>query len=150
MSNLNIEIVSSEDRGLWIINDVTIIYNAKRYLSHISRNSLIVYRLWLNHLFNSSLLQIFPQNNDLVQNQWILAQKQWILVRKQWILMDKINPLKEIIYLVEFFILYWVKLFSYELTGSRNQDPQAIKITRSNLRVTINHNSVTTIAKDYK
>ena len=34
--------------------------------------------------------------------------------------------------------------------GSRNQDPQAIKITRSNLRVTINHNSVTTIAKDYK
>ncbi|KAI8068753.1 hypothetical protein BDF21DRAFT_401618 [Thamnidium elegans] len=34
--------------------------------------------------------------------------------------------------------------------GSRNQDPQAIKITRPNLRVTINHNSVTTIAKDYK
>ncbi|KAI8085624.1 hypothetical protein BDF21DRAFT_397573 [Thamnidium elegans] len=32
--------------------------------------------------------------------------------------MDKINPLKEIIYLVEFFILYWVKLFSYELYTS--------------------------------
>ncbi|KAI8049371.1 hypothetical protein BDF21DRAFT_404689 [Thamnidium elegans] len=35
-------------------------------------------------------------------------------------------------------------------TGSRNQDPQTIEATRSNQNVTINHNSVTTTAKDYK
>ncbi|KAI8091674.1 hypothetical protein BDF21DRAFT_449072 [Thamnidium elegans] len=69
-------------------------------------------------LASATVKQIFPQNNDLVQNQWILAQKQWILVRKQWIFMDKVNPLKEIIYLVEFFILYWVKLFSCEMYTS--------------------------------